>query len=402
MPAAGHDVNVASDRREARASTQALIYTIDRSFRITSVNAAWNASAVAHGLPHLQAPAIIGTNLLDWMHGPPREETRHLCDTVFRGEVRQYEYQLDCASPEERQLYAMTVSPVYDGNGSVTGVTFVSRNLADHQETEARDEIAARAMARLKDDFLSVAAHELKTPLTALKGYTQLALKRMDDRPELRQVRRALETIDKQADRVTELVQKLLDVSYIQSGKLELELGRFDLQALIEFVAEDARLMAPAQVIEVAAHEPILVTADQLRLEQVLYNLLDNAIKYSPGAGSIQVIAGVAGDAVRVAVHDQGVGIPADKLRHIFDRWYQAHHGARGDYGGMGLGLYICSQIIERHGGQMWATSTATTGTSVGFVIPLQASGMRDPQRAETGRESGRFDREANDPGCRR
>jgi signal transduction histidine kinase len=112
--------------------------------------------------------------------------------------------------------------------------------------------------------------------------------------------------------------------------------------------------------------------ADMQRIEQVLFNLFDNAVKYSPDGGTIRVELEASATHALVTVSDQGLGIPSEKLPFIFDRWYQAHHGTHGDYGGMGLGLYICKEIIERHGGHMWAKSDEQGGSTVGFALPLR------------------------------
>lgn len=255
-------------------------------------------------------------------------------------------------------------NPLRDEEGRITGAVAVVRDITE-----------TRAMEHVQEDFLSIAAHELKTPITALKGYAQLALKRLRTTPDVDNLQRNLETINDQADRITGLVHKLLDVSRIHAGKLELQLSRFDLQELIEGVAERAQLIAPKFHITVRPHARVLVLADLQRLEQVLYNLLDNAVKYSNAGGHITVETRLHEDRVQVTVHDQGLGIPADKLPHIFDRWFQAHFSTHGDYGGMGLGLYICKEIVERHGGWMWATSPEAGGTVVGFAIPREPVG---------------------------
>lgn len=253
-------------------------------------------------------------------------------------------------------------TPIRDDTGAVIGAVAVVRDLTE-----------AKTMDRLKEEFLSAAAHELKTPITALKGYTQLALRRAPPIAEMHSTRRALATIDEQADRITKLVQKLLDVSRIQSGRLDLQLATFDLQELIAGVVEQARLLAPSHLIDIEPHSPMMITADYERLEQVLLNLVDNAIKYSAKGEPIRLAARLVDDEVRVGVHDLGVGIPGDKLPQIFDRWYQAHFGTHGDYGGMGLGLYICKEIIEQHGGHMWAMSSMAEGTTIGFALPLSS-----------------------------
>ena len=257
-------------------------------------------------------------------------------------------------------IIELCATPILDAQGAITGAV-----------TVVRDITRTKAMDRMKEDFLSVAAHELKTPITALKGYAQLALKRIGDLPEAGSARRFLETIDGQADRITGLVQKLLDVSRIHAGKLELQPSHFDLQALIEPIVDHMRFVSPGHMIEFTKGEPVVVVADMQRIEQVLFNLLDNAVKYSPNGGVIRLSVEVEEQRARVTVADQGLGIPQEKLPHIFERWYQAHFDTHGDYGGMGLGLYICKEIVEQHGGYMWAHSYGQGGSSIGFALPL-------------------------------
>jgi PAS domain S-box-containing protein len=290
-----------------------------------------------------------------------RDECRRLgLDLALQGETIHAECDVSLRGNTGDLTVDIRAAPIRDEGDGIIGAVAVVRNITDAKNTD-----------RLKDEFLSVAAHELKTPITALKGYTQLAIKRTPPVPETQYTRRALETIDEQADRITRLVQKLLDVSRIQSGGLELQPVRFDLQKLMARVVEQAQVIAPSHTIILTAHAPIMVMADYARLEQVLLNLVDNAIKYSSKDGTIRLASELLPGRVRVSVHDHGVGIPENKLPHIFDRWYQAHWGTHGDYGGMGLGLYICKEIIEQHGGHMWATSSGAAGTAIGFVLPL-------------------------------
>jgi PAS domain S-box-containing protein len=290
-----------------------------------------------------------------------RSERPHLgLRTALRGQTVRQECDVDVEGVPANLIVELCATPILDGRGAITGAVAVVRDIT-----------RTKAMDRMKEDFLSVAAHELKTPVTALKGYAQLALKRIGDLPEAGPARRFLQTIDGQADRITGLVQKLLDVSRIHAGKLELQTSHFDLQALIEPIVDHMRFVSPEHMIEFTKGEPVVVVADMQRIEQVLFNLLDNAVKYSPNGGVIRLSVEVEEQRARVTVVDQGLGIPQEKLPHIFERWYQAHFDTHGDYGGMGLGLYICKEIVEQHGGYMWAHSYGQGGSNIGFALPL-------------------------------
>ena len=301
-----------------------------------------------------------------------RGDRPHLgLQAALHGETVHVECGVQVRDVPDELVVDICATPIQDGNGTIKGAV-----------TVVRDMTRAKAMDRIKEDFLSIAAHELKTPITALKGYTQLTLRRIGDLPELGSARRYLHTIDEQADRIGGLVQKLLDVSRIHTGKLDLQWSEFDLHKLITVTAERVRLMSPSHTIALDG-TPVTVVADMQRIEQVIYNLLENAAKYSPDGGVIRVELETSATRALVTVSDQGLGIPAEKLPYIFDRWYQAHDGTHGDYGGMGLGLYICKEIIERHGGYMWARSDEQGGSTVGFAIPLRPSQSASLEQAE-------------------
>lgn len=277
-------------------------------------------------------------------------------DQALQGEM----FRGECAAETgkgERTLEICAV-PVIVPDNSIQGAVAVIRDVTEE-----------RLVARFKDDFVSVAAHELKTPITTLKGYAQLALKRLDKNTELDATRRMLETIDAQAERITRLVGELLDVTRIQSRRLELNLSRFDLvpvvrETLAEFVAT-----YPDRTFQLLGDTTALVDADLLRIDQVLRNVLGNAIKFSPEGSRIDIT--VHGrPLVEVMISDHGVGVSGAKLPYIFEPWYQAHYGTLYDRGGMGLGLYIAKEIIEQHGGSIKATSQEEEGTTIRFTLP--------------------------------
>jgi signal transduction histidine kinase len=230
----------------------------------------------------------------------------------------------------------------------------------------------ARAAVGLRDEFMSVAAHELKTPMTSLRGYAQL-LSREFDRGEVanpERARRAATTIQVQSDKLARLVGQLLDISRIQSGKLAIELKPADLSELVHDVVDAARTQLKRHTLLARLPDELPTIIDPLRIEQVLTNLVDNAIKYSPEGGQIDVSLTAEPDMIRLAVRDHGVGIPPEHRAHIFDRFYQAHAGGPlTSMAGMGLGLYISREIVELHGGTIDAEFPDDGGTR--FVVTL-------------------------------
>jgi signal transduction histidine kinase/DNA-binding response OmpR family regulator len=231
----------------------------------------------------------------------------------------------------------------------------------------------AQAAIRLRDEFLSVAAHELKTPVTSLRGYAELARRQLDrgtavDVPRLR---RALQTIDEQTNKLARLVAQLLDVARLESGRLGVEPIAADLALLVRAIAEEAQRRTTRHTIDVIAPEVCEALFDPLRIEQVISNLLDNAIKYSPQGGPITIeVRKEAPDVVECAITDRGMGIPPEHRPHIFDRFHQAHQQQH--LSGMGIGLYISRQIVELHGGHMFVEFPPTGGTR--FVVRLAAA----------------------------
>ena len=233
----------------------------------------------------------------------------------------------------------------------------------------------ARTAVSIRDEFLSVAAHELKTPMTSLRGYAQLLAREFDKgqvaNPE--RARRAATTIQVQSDKLARLVAQLLDVSRIQSGKLAIERKPSDLSGLVREVVDAARTQLREHTIVARLPSELWVPIDPLRMEQVVTNLIDNAIKYSPDGGQIDVMLACDADdqTVKLAVRDRGVGVPVEHRANIFDRFYQAHAGgALTSMAGMGLGLYISRQIIELHGGTIRAEFPDDGGTCIAITLP--------------------------------
>lgn len=237
----------------------------------------------------------------------------------------------------------------------------------------AREEAeeAMRAV-RLRDDFLSTAAHELKTPVTSLRGFAELLL-RVGERGEVlnpARYQRAILTICRQAQNLSRLVTQLLEMSRLDSGRLDLDRQPENLTELVRRAVEQAQAQTDRHQVTFSAAGEVVAAVDAFRFEQVLTNLLDNAIKYSPAGGRIAVDLEQSGpDRVRLSVSDEGLGIPPDHREQVFERYHQAHAGSHRS--GLGLGLYLSREIVERHGGRLWVEPVADGGSRFVVEVPV-------------------------------
>ena len=241
-------------------------------------------------------------------------------------------------------------------------------------EAEQRARAAAEAAIQARDQFLSIASHELKTPLTSLLGYAELLQRRtMREGTLSERDRRAVQVIVEQAMRLNRMVASLLDLSRIETGQLSIERAPVDLRGLARRVVEEMQLTLDRHTIAISTpDEPVLIMGDELRLEQVLQNLISNAIKYSPEGGPISVQVEQYAARASVAVTDRGIGIPADALPRLFQRFYRANN-VDPQSSGMGLGLYVVKEIVALHGGEVHVTSREGEGSTFTVCLPLMA-----------------------------
>jgi signal transduction histidine kinase len=239
---------------------------------------------------------------------------------------------------------------------------------------EAEHEARARAEAavRVRDQFLSIAAHEFRTPLTSLLGNAQLLQRRMQKEGSLpeRHQRLLHVTID-QGQRLSRMVSTMLDVSRLETGRFALERKPLNLDALLLRVVEELQATSARHALSYhGLGRPITVDGDELRLEQVFYNLLANAIKYSPKGGPVTVEAASRSGQVAVAITDRGMGIPAEDLPQLFQQFFRAPNVDEHRIGGVGIGLYIVREIVERHQGTIAASSDGVRGSTFTVRLP--------------------------------
>jgi len=256
--------------------------------------------------------------------------------------------------------------PQYRNDGSFSGYIGSCTDITLQKELQQQ-----------KDAFIGIASHELKTPVTSIKAYTQVMEKMLLKKGEMVEAR-MMRKMDSQLDRLTSLINDLLDVTKINSGKLQFNPQQFNFELLIRDLVEDLqRTTETHRLIE--KYSPTgIVFADKERIGQVVTNLITNAIKYSPNANEIIISTSLKNREVTVRVEDFGVGISIEDQNKVFEQFYRVNGEMQHTFAGLGLGLYISSEIIKREGGEIWVESTKDKGSTFCFCIPVQKETATD------------------------
>ena len=260
----------------------------------------------------------------------------------------------------------------------------VEERTAELEAATARERaarLAAEAATRARDEFLSVAAHELKTPVTGVRAISQLLVRRMQKRDisEYPWLSDGLVTIDQQSDRLSRLIGQLLDISRLDRDDNVLDRGETDLSELLTRLVAAFRARSDKHRFVLTTSDALVAEVESTSIEQVISNLLDNAIKYSPDGGIIEVEAQRVDELhARLAVRDHGIGIPPEKRGEIFERFYRAHSDDHRS--GLGLGLYISRQIVELHGGKITVEFPPDGGTRFEVLLPVMAKMLASMQ----------------------
>ena len=251
----------------------------------------------------------------------------------------------------------ITYAPLLSGDGKLINIIASIRDITHFREAE-----------EIKSVFVSIVSHELKTPVALIKGYAG-TLRRKDVSWDSEIVQDSLEVIEDEADRLTELIENLLDASRLQAGEFSLNLAEIRMDKLAQEMAERFQTQTDIHriIIQFPDEFPVIV-GDENRLEQVFYNLLSNAVKYSPDGGEILISGQIRSEQIIICIQDQGLGISQEDVPHIFDRFFRADEAAKNTQGA-GLGLYLSRAIIEAHNGRIWIEPRPDTGTRVCFSI---------------------------------
>jgi len=287
----------------------------------------------------------------------------------------------------------VTITALRDAAGRLLGYAKLTRDLTESRRVAAMElanvereqlldaersaRMAAQRATRVKDEFLATLSHELRTPLSAILGWTQILLK--GQASSAVDQRRAIEVIDRNARAQVQLIDDLLDLSRIMAGKIRLDLQQVSMPEIVQAAVDSAMPLAAAKQIRLRSlldPSRTLVSADSGRLQQVVWNLLTNAIKFTPRGGQVQVLVQRVNSHIELSVADTGVGIPASFLSQVFDRFSQRDSSSTRVHGGLGLGLAICKQLVELHGGTIRAASPGE-GQGATFHVELPVSLMQ-------------------------
>jgi PAS domain S-box-containing protein len=356
-----------SEQREQEAQTravvngvvEALVLVSPHDHRLLSVNHQFEelfgvsaAQVLGHTLADLNA-------LIDRVFAQPEELRQRVTDTASDA-TQQFTEILQQVWPQERALQLFSAPVLADGR-------FLGRLYGFRDVTQERE------LDRMKTEFVSQVSHELRTPLTAIKGFTELLLD--GDAGDVNDEQQEyLDIVKSNVDRLVALINDLLDISRIESGRIKLDLAAIDVAAIIRSVVATMRpLLEGKQQTLTTTIEADLPEAmgDRDRVVQVMTNLVSNAYKYTQAGGAIEVSAASSGDMLRVAVRDNGMGIPADDIPRLFTRFFRVDSSLTREIGGTGLGLSIVKSIVELQGGTVSVESEVGQGSTFGFTLPL-------------------------------
>jgi PAS domain S-box-containing protein len=238
-----------------------------------------------------------------------------------------------------------------------------------------------KAIEQRKDDFLSIASHELKTPLTTVLGYMQMMQRLMPENSS-EKFKSVVSKTSMYVDRLNQLLAELLDVSKIQTGNIELHMHPFDFDKMVSETIEGLQTATPHYKIITKGKVGVSFNGDESHLVQVLTNLVSNAIKYSPDANEIEIYVSKVSNFIKVSVKDHGLGIKDEELKKIFARFYRVGEIQK-RFPGMGIGLYISDQIVKNHGGTLWAESEVGKGSVFNFTLPVHEERDEREEREE-------------------
>jgi PAS domain S-box-containing protein len=308
----------------------------------------------------LELNGVLGSSFKDLVH--PK-----YCDVV--SELIQKAWTHDCKAEITLTGKGGTLPVLLSLNNMETdggeSISIVISDLSFQKEAQAQKKAIEQ-----KDEFISIASHELKTPVTSIKGYIQLLRQDFQQQGNAR-ADSMLARADQQVNKLSALINELLDVKKIETGQLQFQEAAFDLVELVEEITEESSRILNRHTLRCDAQGKCEVYGDRNKIAQVITNLLDNASKYSPPATDINVKVSVESDKARCTVQDFGMGIPKDQQSKVFERFYRVSGESENTYAGLGLGLYISSEIIKRHHGCIGVDSEVGKGSTFYFELPL-------------------------------
>ena len=326
---------------------------------LNSIVTSWNSSA--ERLFGYTAEEMIGQSIVKLIPEDRLQEEPDIIARIKRG-LRVDHFETKRTTKQGTLLdVSLTISPVMDLLGRIIGISKIARDITYKKQEEQR-----------KNDFIAIVSHELKTPLTSMRSYVQLALARAVKRSDPF-TENVLSRAETQTRKMTALIQDFLNLSRLEEGKMSLNVSGFSITGLIEEVLSDTLTVSGTHVLKYEAREEITISGDREKIGQVMTNLIGNAVKYSPEGTTIEMRCKVTNGQVEFSVVDQGYGISkADQIR-LFERFYRVETGRQGHVSGFGIGLYLVSEILKLHGAEIKVQSKLGQGSKFSFVLPVLA-----------------------------
>lgn len=359
------NAEIAISESEARfrimaEGTDVMIAVSDELGNDIYFNEAWTA------LTGRTKTELIRQGWIDLVH--PEDKDR-ITKTVSIGHMQKEMYQFEYRIADKKNSYRWLLSratPRIKSDGTYIGYVCSTVDITEIKENEQR-----------KNDFINMVSHELKTPLTSAISYVQMSEKKAVANDDERTAS-MLERAGKQLRKMTGMINGFLNISRLESGKIHMERHLFDIASLLkEAEAETAISVTTHKVLFTPVTETF-VNADREKIGQVISNLISNAVKYSPLGSTIQVSCNTVDENVRVSITDKGIGVNKEDLPRLFERYYRVTGNDTRHISGFGIGLYICSEIIKGHGGEIWAESSIGKGSTFNFTLPLAENSKRD------------------------
>lgn len=332
------------------------LWQSDAAGNIIYVNQTWlDWTGIAHD-------AQLGRGWIDCLYEEDRlQAQRRFINNLQRQGFYEAEFRINHADGTLRWCIA-TGKPQYNEQGVFEGYIGSCVDITEQKHLQQQ-----------KDNFIGIASHELKTPVTSIKAYTQVLEKMFVKKGDVKEAA-MIKKVDGQLNRLTSLIGDLLDVTKINSGRLQFNDRNFDFNTLVLELTEDLQRTTLNHVLVTNLAEPVAVFGDEERIGQVITNLITNAIKYSPNSGRILINTEVLENEIKLCVQDHGIGISTDKLNKVFEQFYRVSGNMQHTFPGLGLGLYISSEIIKREGGKIWVNSKEGEGSTFCFTLPLKSS----------------------------
>jgi PAS domain S-box-containing protein len=346
-----------------------------------------------------QAEEMIGQSIMKILPRDRSDEEAEILARLQRGErVDHFETKRQRKDGVLIDV-SLTISPIRNDDGIIVGASKIARDITGQKEAQRKLADTNEALVRsdrIKAEFLATLSHELRTPLTAILGWVQI----LKDGANADELAESVLIIERNVRTQSQLIEDLLDMSRIETGKLSLDIQRVDLPAVVDAGIETVRAAAEGKEIRLTkAYSSLsgIVMGDKDRLQQVVWNLLTNAIKFTPKKGRIHIVIKRANSHVEICVNDTGQGIAPEFLGQVFDRFRQADATTTRRYGGLGLGLSIVKHLTELHGGTVRVESEGV-GHGATFIVCLPLQAARRDETSEEAQRIAQLDQAANEP----